>query len=280
MGIGVYQTPNSKLTKENMENMENNLNEIVEVGETINPLHELDEFFACTFELAKNTYDAVINSAFFETSIAVIKELDDSAEKLSKVYKGIKTVASIPDRLFLRKFERLCLGVGKIPENKRKKYIQKITREKFNKDSVFILDVINRVEDFEKIDIFSILWEAKMDEKIDDDKFRRYVVMTASTMLQDLKYMSNSITNDTFYISSMEQEGLVTQGWIIYVGLGIGTAEESGGNLYEYTKTAKEYCEYVWKKVPVDKKKNGPIMFTGESIDTETIEGLFAGREQ
>ncbi len=240
--------------------MDNNLNESVEIREVMDPLHELDKFFASVFELTKSTFDDVINSAFFENSLAALKAIDDSADKLSKVYKGIKTVASIPDRLFLRKFERLCLGIGKISEDKRKKYVQKITRKRFNKDSVFILDVINRVEDFEKIDFFSLLWEAKMDEKIDDAEFRRYVIMTSNTMLQDLKYMSNNIANDTFYITSMEEEGLVIQGWIIYAGLDIGTAEEAGGNLYAYTKTAKDYCKCVWGKVPVDEIRNGPII--------------------
>ena len=108
-------------------------------------MHELDEFFTSAFELAQSSYGAVINCAFFENSLAVIRKIDDSAEGLSKIYKGIKAVASIPDRLFLRKFERLCLGIGKIPEKKRKKYVKKITHKKFNQESVFILDVINRV---------------------------------------------------------------------------------------------------------------------------------------
>lgn len=255
--------------------MDNNLNEIIETKGTFNILHVLDEFFTSAFELAQSSYDAVINSAFFENSVEVIRTIDDSAEGLSKIYKGIKAVASIPDRLFLRKFERLCLGIGKIPEHKRKKYVKKITRKKFNKDTVFILDVITRVEELEKIDIFSRLWEVKMDEKIDDDRFRRFVIMTANTMLQDLKYMSNYISNDNFYITSMEEEGLVTQGWVMYAGLGIGTDEDSGGNLYEYTKMAKEYCEFAWNKTPTDEKKNGPIMFTGDSIPAESIEDLF-----
>ena len=240
--------------------MDNNLNEIIETKETFNILHVLDEFFTSAFELAQSSYDAVINSAFFENSVEVIRTIDDSAEGLSKIYKGIKAVASIPDRLFLRKFERLCLGIGKIPEHKRKKYVKKITRKKFNKDTVFILDVITRVEEL---------------EKIDDDRFRRFVIMTANTMLQDLKYMSNYISNDNFYITSMEEEGLVTQGWVMYAGLGIGTDEDSGGNLYEYTKMAKEYCEFAWNKTPTDEKKNGPIMFTGDSIPAESIEDLF-----
>lgn len=88
-------------------------------------MHELDEFFTSAFELAQSSYGAVINSAFFENSVAVIRKIDDSAEGLSKIYKGIKAVASIPDRLFLRKFERLCIGIGKIPEKKGKNMLKR-----------------------------------------------------------------------------------------------------------------------------------------------------------
>lgn len=55
--------------------------------------------------------------------------MDDTCEKISKLYKGIKAVASIPDKLFLRKFERLCLGVGKISEKKRKNTFRKYLRK-------------------------------------------------------------------------------------------------------------------------------------------------------
>lgn len=254
--------------------MNNDLNEILETEEN-DILGELNEFFLSVFELTKSAYDTVVDSAFFNKAIDTVEELDAEAEKLSKIYKGIKVVASIPDRLFLRKFERLCLGIENIPENKRQKYMQKISKKKFNKETSFILDVINKAEDLDKMDIFSLLWEAKIDEKLNDDKFRRYVIMTANTMLQDLKFMSQNITNNSFYITSMEEEGLVSQGWIIYAGLGMGTAEHSGGNLYEYTAAAKEYCKCVWNVIPGDKASNGAIMFTGETISDEDIKALF-----
>ncbi|MDE6905871.1 MAG: hypothetical protein K2P76_13225 [Lachnospiraceae bacterium] len=73
--------------------MDNNLNEIIETKETFNILHVLDEFFTSAFELAQSSYDAVINSAFFENSVEVIRTIDDSAEGLSKIYKGIKAVS-------------------------------------------------------------------------------------------------------------------------------------------------------------------------------------------
>lgn len=254
--------------------MEDNSNELIEAENS--DINELDEILASLFGLAQSAYEAVENSAFFNTVMDYAEIVDDTCEKISKLYKGIKAVASIPDKLFLRKFERLCLGVGKIPEKKRKKYIQKISKKKFNKESAFILDVISRVEDLNKIDVFSLLWEAKIDEKIDDDKFRRYVIMTANTMLQDLIYMSRHIINDTFYITKMEEEGLLAQGWIIYSGLAWATEEESGGNVYEYTSVAKEYCEIIWNKVPSDKEINRENIFTAEPISDDEIKSMFS----
>lgn len=60
--------------------MDNNLNEIIEGKETFNVLHELGEFFTSVFELAESSYEAVINSAFFENTVSVIKRIDDSLE--------------------------------------------------------------------------------------------------------------------------------------------------------------------------------------------------------
>lgn len=253
--------------------MGNNEDELIEVED--NSLNELDNFFSLIFDLTQVAYEEVINSAFFNTIIDTVKTVDDTCENISKIYKGIKLVASIPDRLFLRKFERLCVGVGKIPEQKRKKYMKKISKKKFNKESAFILDVISRVEDLEKIDIFSLLWEAKIDGKIDEDKFRRYVIMTASTMLQDIKYMPKHIVNNTFYITQMEEEGLLAQGWIIYAGLAWGTAEEEGGNVYEYTSFAKEYCQCVWNIVSMDIEKSKNAIFTPEPVTKDDIDSMF-----
>lgn len=92
--------------------MGNNEDELIEVED--NSLNELDNFFSLIFDLTQVAYEEVINSAFFNTIIDTVKTVDDTCENISKIYKGIKLVASIPDRLFLRKFERLCVGVGKI----------------------------------------------------------------------------------------------------------------------------------------------------------------------
>lgn len=103
-------------------------NEIVEQGEQFDVLDELNTFIFSSFELAKESYEAVVNSSFYERAADTFDTIDESAEKLSKIYKGIKLVASIADKLFLRKFERLCLGIGNISEEKRKNISKRLQR--------------------------------------------------------------------------------------------------------------------------------------------------------
>ena len=103
-------------------------NEIVEQGEQFDVLDELNTFIFSSFELAKESYEAVVNSSFYERAADTFDTIDESAEKLSKIYKGIKLVASIADKLFLRKFERVCLGLGNISEEKRKNISKRLQR--------------------------------------------------------------------------------------------------------------------------------------------------------
>ena len=44
-------------------------------------------------------------------------------------------------------------------------------KEKFNKESVFVLNVINRIEENEKIPLFLKILDAKMDGFIDDNEY-------------------------------------------------------------------------------------------------------------
>lgn len=47
-------------------------------------------------------------------------------------------------------------------------------------------------------------------------------------------------------IISDEEENLLAMGWLIFAGIGIGSAFEDGGNIYTYTQTAKRFCKIVF----------------------------------
>ncbi|MGN0318321.1 MAG: hypothetical protein ACI4E1_10380 [Lachnospira sp.] len=46
--------------------------------------------------------------------------------------------------------------------------------------------------------------------------------------------------------------------------------------MYEYTRAAKEYCEIIWDKVPMNEEKNRGNIFTVEPISNEEIEAMFS----
>lgn len=91
-------------------------------------------------------------------------------------------------------------------------------KEKFNKESVFVLNVINRIEENEKIDLFLRLLSAKMEGTIDDNEYHRLMILTDRTLYSDLLYLKDNITSDPVKLSSDEDYGLVASGLLVTAG--------------------------------------------------------------
>lgn len=190
---------------------------------------------------------ALISSDDLSDLLDEIKELGAELSKAIKVVTIIRKSASIPDKLFMRKMERYCAGLVSIPTSKREKYAAKVGKKSLNKDSVFILGVLNKIEELSKIDILVRLFEAKMDEEIDDQTYRRMMLQVDRTMFSDILFLKDNICDGFIKITSVEEENLLATGWLIFAGIGIGTATEDGGNLYSYTQTAKRFCNVVFQ---------------------------------
>lgn len=218
---------------------ENNL-ELLEVGTVTN-------FLSTWIEQGVENTVAFISSDEVSDVLDEIKELGAELSKALKVVNIIRKSASIPDKLFMRKMERYCTGMVSIPVSKRKKYVERVGKKALNKDSVFILGVLNKIEELSKIDILVRLFEAKIDEEIDDQTYRRMMLQVDRTMFSDILFLKNNICNDTIKVTSVEEENLLAMGWLIFAGIGIGTVTEEGGNLYSYTRTAKQFCNIVFQ---------------------------------
>ena len=203
---------------------------------------------------------AFISSDDFSDLLAEIKELGAELSKAIKVVKIIRKSASIPDKLFMHKMERYCAGLVSIPSSKREKYAAKVGKKSLNKDSVFILGVLNKIEELSKIDILVRLFEAKMDEEIDDQTYRRMMLQVDRTMYSDILFLKDNICDDLIKIASVEEENLLAMGWLIFAGIGIGTATEEGGNLYSYTQTAKQFCNVVFQSNLTINNNTSPMM--------------------
>ncbi len=230
-----------------MKNVIDNLIEIIEF--VLEKADELDEHIP--FEDAiKIKYDML--NALGECSSDAIGSL-----------KLVKEVLSIPDKMFMKKFEVFCTDISAIPLEKRKRYLERIGKEKLNKESVFLLDAINKVEDFSKFSIYKKLFESRIDDKI-DDMFHRYMFKVEMTTAGDLEYMRTDIKNDNFYLNNYYLESLMSNGWIIYSGEAWVTGEIAhvDNKLYKYSDSAKKFCEIVFGVTTDDSVKNSPIIIS------------------
>ena len=244
----------------NQDFMENDKDlELVGVDSVIDSLSTL-------IEQGSEKIVAFISSDDFSDLLAEIKELGAELSKAIKVVKIIRKSASIPDKLFMHKMERYCAGLVSIPSSKREKYAAKVGKKSLNKDSVFILGVLNKIEELSKIDILVRLFEAKMDEEIDDQTYRRMMLQVDRTMYSDILFLKDNICDDLIKIASVEEENLLATGWLIFAGIGIGTATEEGGNLYSYTQTAKQFCNVVFQSNLTINNNTSPMM-VGISFD-------------
>lgn len=238
----------------NQDFMENDKDlELVGVDSVIDSLSTL-------IEQGSKKIVAFISSDDFSDLLAEIKELGAELSKAIKVVKIIRKSASIPDKLFMHKMERYCAGLVSIPSSKREKYAAKVGKKSLNKDSVFILGVLNKIEELSKIDILVRLFEAKMDEEIDDQTYRRMMLQVDRTMYSDILFLKDNICDDLIKIASVEEENLLATGWLIFAGIGIGTATEEGGNLYSYTQTAKQFCNVVFQSNLTINNNTSPMM--------------------
>ncbi len=87
------------------------------------------------------------------------------------VFKVLRSIATIPNKLYMSRYEWYMKGLCDIDPVKRQKYLKKVGKKGINRDSVFVLNLLNKIEELSKIDIFLRLQEAKMDETIKDSTY-------------------------------------------------------------------------------------------------------------
>lgn len=175
---------------------------------------------------------------------------NESVSETITLFRNVRSIASIPSRLFLNKFERYCKGLGEIPKEKRGRYLQLLGKERFNKEGVFILNVINRIEENDKIDFLLRLLESKLNSEIDDTTYRRLMVLVDRTLYCDLLYLKDHITGNPIEIRENEEFGLAASGLISSDGLGWMRAadEQPTVLLFRYTPAAQQLAEILFGK--------------------------------
>ena len=204
--------------------------------------NELDVLSETNYiDVLKDILETFMNEA---TDIAVqVMNSDivqDGTEILSQV--GEAVYGAIPTALYMKKFERYCKGLTTIPLEKRQKYMKLLGKEKFNKESVFVLNVINRIEENEKIPLFLKILNAKMDGFIDDNEYHRLMILTDRTLYSDLLYLKDNITEDPVKLNSDSDYGLASSGLLVAAGNEWveGMDDADNGVRFNYTLAAKK----------------------------------------
>ena len=174
-----------------------------------------------------------------------VKEIGSDISGLKNLISYVRKVASIPDILYMRKVKRYCKGISTISPHSREKFARKIGKKSINKDSIYVLDILNRTEDEMKIDIFAELFKHKVYENIDDMTYRRMMTLVDHTLYHDIVYMDSHIQEEHIKISTPEEESLLAAGWLIYYAPTWGSFSPKGGKSYKYTSTAVKFCELI-----------------------------------
>ena len=246
----------------------------IETTHITESIEQLSATLVTLFCEATETAVDTLKSEPVETALSTMVDVSSSLLGAISYIRLLQKVASIPTKLFMVKLERYISGVAKIPESKRQKYLKKVGKPGLNKDSILILNLLNKVDELSKIEILLALFEAKLDERIDDTLYRRLTIMVDRTMFSDLIFLGKEIKEGDFKIRC-EEEALISTGFIMFSGIAMGTftedGEKEGGNIYHYTDVAKAFCQIVFgSDIPsVDEQYDisPPRAMTEEEVD-------------
>lgn len=175
-----------------------------------------------------------------------LNEFFENAEDIAKPISTIRKIMSLPSKLFMRKVALYIKGIAEIPEEKRDSYIKKLSSKEVNRNSIFVLNVINKIEEESKIPLLVSLFRAELFGLINDEQYRRLTIMVDRTLYSDLDYLRAHLTHDELHIKNDAEQGLLSNGWLKYAGQefsSIEKADDSDDELYIYTNLAKCFCQ-------------------------------------
>ncbi|MDO5328916.1 MAG: hypothetical protein Q4E88_02285 [Coriobacteriia bacterium] len=187
-------------------------------------------------------------------------DIDDGLQTIpviSKLVKLGKLCFTVRDNLFYHKLKLYLMDYAELTDKDKKKFSKKIEKHAIYHEDLFILEIIDKTEEYEKISIYSKLSHLLMKEKINRNEFRRYMLMTKNTPYQDLLYLKNnwnkSIENNNM---KTEEISLNANGWLTPMNSELTFTYEDDGSTgknnmmtgYEFNDVAIKFCELVFNK--------------------------------
>lgn len=178
-----------------------------------------------------------------------IKQLGEDVADAVGAIRTMRKIASIPSKLFLNKFVRYCKGLTDIPLEERQRYLMELGKKKFNREGAFTLNVIQKIEEKEKIPFLLKLLEAQMYGIVDLTEYRRLMVLVDRTLYSDLLYLKKHITADPVALRNEADYGLAASGLLVTAGNGWGHFVDGADSdmLFNYTLSAKKLAQILFE---------------------------------
>lgn len=238
-------------------------------------IEKLKEILDTFMNKANNDILNIIDTDIIQDGKEIAFQIEESISEAIQLFKVVQKIKEIPTILYMEKFKRYCMGLVEIPLEKRQKYLRILGEKRFNEECVFILDILNRIEEREKISLFLKLLEAKMDQIIDDVEYRRLMILTDRTLYSDLLYLKDNITNDPIRLSTASDYGLVSSGLLITAGnQWVEDMDDTDNGIrFNYTFAAKIMADIFFNVKCSMKPSNKGITYLSP-VSTEKIEDM------
>lgn len=192
--------------------------------------------------LSAKEMDACVGSIadYFGDYLSAILKGDDVQNLIfsTKPIKMLKALISVPDILLMRKVERFCKGLQSLSEIDRDRYARRIGKLTSEREHVFLLNVINKTEEEEKLVFLANVFVARTVCNLDEKNYRRLMLMIESTMFDDLVFLLKNYKKGPVTMETSEALGLLSEGWVVYGAQTWGTIGSEDVKIYEYTKMA------------------------------------------
>ena len=231
------------------------------------------------FETLYKNFDAAVSDFLSLDALSklhYLKGFGENIEGIKEVVQIASAVWDYPSQLFLDKFFRYCKGLVTLSLEERQKYIVELGKEKFNKEKVFILNVLQRIEEQEKIDLLLMLLAERLNGSIDDAEYRRLMVLTDRVLYRDLLYLEDHITADPIILRTDSDYGLAASGLLVTAGSAISSFTEDvsdgeTGMRFNYTPAAKKLAKIFFGKNCGEATNCGILSAISIAEDDETI---------
>ena len=215
-------------------------------------IEELANLLTTFFEEGTTSAAEFLESDLVQDTKEVVVEIGTALGNVIKTWKMLKSVASIPTKIYLRKFERFCRGISDIPLEQRQKFMEKLGHERFQRESVFILNVVNRIEEEDKLPLLAKILDACTAGVITLSEFRRLTMLVDRTLYSDLEYLGQHITADPVVLCTDSDYGLVASGLLVTAGNEFMTDFDDDdptdtGIRFNYTAAAKKLASILYE---------------------------------